>query len=212
MKSKLIDVALLSAACFLAAIGSAAADPGVSSDKIVFGQAAALEGPAAALGVDMRDGIRAAFEEVNKVGGVKGRKLQLISIDDGYEPNKSIEATKKLIEDEKVFALIGPVGTPTSAATQPIAAQAGVPFIGPFTGAEFLRNPFQPNVINIRGSYFQETEEMVERLTTDRGVTRKSPFSIKTMPSGVLVLLASRRRWLNVACSSCQRARLNAIR
>ena len=124
----------------------------------------------------MQAGIRAAFEEANKAGGVKGRKLELVSIDDGYEPNKSIEATKKLLDEHKVFALIGPVGTPTSAATQPIALQAGVPFIGPFTGAEFLRNPFQPNVVNVRGSYFQETEAMVERLTKDRGITRISIF------------------------------------
>ncbi len=155
---------------------AANAEQGVTNDKIVFGQAAALEGPAAQLGLDMQAGIRAAFEEVNKAGGVKGRKLELISLDDGYEPNKSIEATKKLIDENKVFALIGPVGTPTSAATQPIALQANVPFIGPFTGAEFLRNPFQPNVINIRGSYFQETEAMVERLTKDRAITRISIF------------------------------------
>jgi branched-chain amino acid transport system substrate-binding protein len=173
MKLKLPgNFAIASVVCIVASIGSAAADPGVSGDKIVFGQAAALEGPAAALGLDMRTGILAAFEEANKAGGVKGRKLELISIDDGYEPNKSIEATKKLIDESKVFALIGSVGTPTSAATQPIAAQAGVPFIGPFTGAEFLRNPFQSNVINIRGSYFQETEEMIERLTKDRGISR----------------------------------------
>jgi len=71
-----------------------------------------------------------------------------------------------------VFALVGAVGTPTSVATQPIATEAGIPFIGAFTGAEFLRNPFKPNVVNVRASYFQETETMVERLTKDRGVTR----------------------------------------
>jgi ABC-type branched-subunit amino acid transport system substrate-binding protein len=150
----------------------ACAEPGVSADKIIFGQAAPLDGPAAALGQDMRTGIMAAFEEANKAGGVAGRKLELISKDDGYEPTKSIEVTKKLIEEDHVFGLIGPVGTPTSAATQPIAADAGVPFIGPFTGADFLRNPFKPNVINIRASYFQETETMVERLTKDRSATR----------------------------------------
>jgi|EndMetStandDraft_5_1072996.scaffolds.fasta_scaffold69312_1 branched-chain amino acid transport system substrate-binding protein len=154
------------------AVSGANADPGVSSDKIVFGQAAALEGPAAALGQDMRSGILAAFEEANKAGGVNGRKLELISKDDGYEPNKSIEVTKKLLEEDKVFALIGPVGTPTSSATLPIAAEAGVPFIGAFTGAEFLRSPFKPNVVNVRASYFQETEAMVERLTKDRNATR----------------------------------------
>ncbi len=154
------------------AFPAAYADPGVTADKIVFGQSAALEGPAAALGQDMRTGILAAFEEANKAGGVNGRKLELISKDDSYEPNKSIEVTKGLLEQDKVFALIGPVGTPTSSATQPIAAEGGVPFIGPFTGAEFLRNPFKPNVVNVRASYFQETETMVERLTKDRNATR----------------------------------------
>ncbi len=154
----------------------ASAEPGVSNDRILFGQAAAIDGPAAALGLDMQAGIRAAFGEANKTGGVNGRKLELVTLNDGYDPNKSIEATRKLIDEHKVFALIGAVGTPTSAATQPIAQQAGVPFIGPFTGAEFLRNPFKPNVINVRGSYFQETEEMVERLTKDRGIMRISIF------------------------------------
>jgi ABC-type branched-subunit amino acid transport system substrate-binding protein len=149
-----------------------AADPGVGGDKIVFGQVAALDGPASALGLGMREGLRAAFAEANAKGGVKGRKLELVSKDDGYEPNKSIEATKQILTEDKVFALLGPVGTPTSAATQPIAAEAGVPFIGAFTGAEFLRNPYKPNVVNVRASYFQETEEMVERLTKDLKVER----------------------------------------
>jgi branched-chain amino acid transport system substrate-binding protein len=156
----------------LSTYSPASADPGVSADKIVFGQAAALEGPAAALGQDMRTGIMAAFAEANNADGVNGRKLELISKDDGYEPNKSIEVTKKLLEEDKVFGLIGPVGTPTSSATQPIAAEMGVPFVGPFTGAEFLRNPFKPNVVNIRASYFQETEAMVERLVKDRNASR----------------------------------------
>src|SRR6266481_8178994 len=121
----------------------ACADPGVSTDKIVFGQAAVLEGPASALGIGMRDGLAAAFAEANAKGGVKGRKLELVSRDDGYEPNKSIEATKALI-DAGVFALVGPVGTPTSMAAHPVAKEAGVPFIGPFTGVEALRNPYQP--------------------------------------------------------------------
>jgi branched-chain amino acid transport system substrate-binding protein len=151
---------------------AALAETGVSADQILFGQAAALEGPAAALGQGMREGLLAAFNEVNAAGGVKGHKLALVSVNDGYEPNQSIEVTKKLLDEDKVFALIGSVGTPTSAATQPIAAEAGVPFIGAFTGAEFLRNPYKPNVVNLRASYFEETEEMVERLTKDLGAAR----------------------------------------
>jgi len=151
------------------------ADPGVSADKILFGQAAVLEGPASALGIGMRDGLTAAFTEANQKGGVKGRKLELMSRDDGYEPNKSIEATKALI-DAGVFALVGPVGTPTSMAAHPIAKEAGVPFIGPFTGVESLRNPYQAHIVNIRASYFQETEVMVERLTKDRGFSKIAIF------------------------------------
>jgi branched-chain amino acid transport system substrate-binding protein len=147
------------------------ADPGVSADKILFGQAAVFEGPAGALGIGMRDGLKAAFTEANAKGGIKGRKLELMSRDDGYEPTKSIEATKALI-DAGIFALVGPVGTPTSMAAHPIAKEAGIPFIGPFTGVESLRNPYQAHVVNIRASYFQETEVMVERLTKDRGFTK----------------------------------------
>ena len=172
----LIGVAFGLTIATLALVRPAEAENGVTSDKIVFGQTAALDGPTAALGQGMRDGLLAAFGEANEAGGVKGHKLELISADDGYEPNKSIAAAKKLIVEDKVFALVGSVGTPTSAAVQPIAAEAGVPFIGAFTGAEFLRDPYKPNVVNVRASYFQETETMVEHLTKDLGVTRIAIF------------------------------------
>src|SRR6266581_6839077 len=159
-------------AAFLATSISVFAEDGVSPDKIVFGQATALDGPASALGQGMKMGLEAAFAEVNKAGGVKGRKLELKSLDDGYEPTKSIEAVKKLLEEDKVFAIAGAVGTPTAAATLPIATAAGAPFIGAFTGAEFLREPYKPLVLNIRASYFQETEAMVEHLTKDLGASR----------------------------------------
>ena len=172
----LIGAAFGLAVATLAFIAPAAAENGVTADKIVFGQAAALDGPASALGQGMRDGLLAAFAEANKAGGVKGHTLELISADDGYEPTKSIAAAKQLIDQDKVFALIGSVGTPTSAAVQPIAAEAGVPFIGAFTGAEFLRDPYKANVVNVRASYFQETETMVEHLTKDLDVTRIAIF------------------------------------
>ena len=157
-------------ALFLAAVMSAAAEDGVSADKIVFGQAAVLEGPAAALGLGMRLGIKAAFDEVNAKGGVHGRKLELVSLDDGYDPDRSVAQTKKLIEEEKVFALIGAVGTPTTTATVPIARAAKVPFIGPFTGAQFLRDSTLENVINVRAGYAAEAEAWVKHLTEDLNI------------------------------------------
>lgn len=158
--------AAIAVAAFLAL--PASAQQGVSGDKVVFGQAAVFDGPAAALGKGMNLGIRAAFDEQNKAGGVKGRKLDLVAKDDGYEPDRSVTAVNELLDQAKVFALIGPVGTPTASATQPIATQKEVPFIGAFTGAGFLRNPQLANVINVRASYGQETEAWVKHLTEDR--------------------------------------------
>jgi branched-chain amino acid transport system substrate-binding protein len=154
----------------------AAAEDGVSADTVVFGQAAVLTGPASALGLGMQSGIQAAFAEINGKGGVHGRKLKLVSLDDGYEPDRSITATKKLIEEEKVFALIGAVGTPTSNAAVPIATAAKVPFIGPFTGAGFLRNPKLENVINIRASYAAEAETWLKHLTEDLKIKKIAIF------------------------------------
>jgi ABC-type branched-subunit amino acid transport system substrate-binding protein len=152
--------------------GAALAEDGVTDSKIVFGQVAALSGPAQDLGLGMRQGILAAFAEANRSGGIAGRMLELKSRDDGYEPEKTVEATKAILDDDKVFALIGAVGTPTSKASQPIATAAKVPFIGPFTGAEFLRNPYNRYVVNLRASYFQETEAWIDHLTKDLGISR----------------------------------------
>jgi ABC-type branched-subunit amino acid transport system substrate-binding protein len=156
----------------LAAALPVAAEDGVFADKIIFGQAAALGGPAGALGQGMKLGMEAAFAEANKAGGIKGRKLELKSVDDRYEPTQAIEVVKKLLADDKVFAIAGPVGTPTSMATLPIVSAAGAPFIGAFTGAEALREPYKPLVMNVRASYFEETEAMVAHLTNDLGATR----------------------------------------
>ena len=170
----LISLKAIPTACLLllAAVFPAIAEDGVSANKILFGQAAALGGPAGALGQGMKIGMEAAFAEVNRTGGVKGRKLELKSIDDGYEPTQSIEVVKKLLADDKVFAIAGPVGTPTAMATLPIASAAGAPFVGAFTGSEALREPYKPLVMNVRASYFEETEAMVAHLTKDLGATR----------------------------------------
>src|SRR4051794_21007685 len=114
---------------------------GVTDSEIVLGQSAALTGPAQQLGRDMRDGALLYFEQLNLHGGVNGRRIVLKSLDDGYDSARAAENTKKLIHDERVFALFGYVGTPTSQASLPIFTQAKVPFVGPFTGAELLREP-----------------------------------------------------------------------
>lgn len=155
---------------------AAHADDGVNAKEIRIGMANALSGPASGLGTNLKAGADAYFERVNAAGGVNGRKIVLVSLDDGYEPEKSAAATRTLIEQEKVLALFGYVGTPTSTASVPLASRAGVPYLFPFTGAEFLRTPVNKWVFNVRASYFDETETMVERLTRDAGAKRIALF------------------------------------
>jgi ABC-type branched-subunit amino acid transport system substrate-binding protein len=161
-----VRISFVAAAIFVA-VSAVNAEPGVFDDRIVFGQSAALDGPAAELGRGMRDGILAAFNEVDQAGGVHGRTLELISYDDGYEPERAIANVSRLIGDVAVFAIIGEVGTPTSSAVQPITTVEDVPFLAPFTGAAFLRNSALDNVVNVRASYDQETEAWIAYLIDD---------------------------------------------
>lgn len=143
---------------------NALAQLGVSADAIILGQSAAFSGPARDLGTEMRDGALLAFNEINRQGGIHGRKIKLISYDDGYEPDKAVANTKKLINEDKVFALFGAVGTPTSKAVLPIFTEAKVPYFGAFSGAELLRSPFNRYIFNVRASYYDETERIIEHL------------------------------------------------
>ncbi len=165
---------LLGACAFGFAAGALASEDDRPPTPILFGQSAALSGPAQDLGINMRLGIKAAFQEANARGGVHGRQLALVSLDDAYEPERAIANTRLLAQDHDVFALIGAVGTPTSNAAVPVAADAGLPYVAPFTGAAFLREtPGRgDNVINLRASYNDETEAMVAHLLGDLGIER----------------------------------------
>ena len=156
----------LRAIAFMVALfaGGVDAEPGVTPSAIVIGQSAAFTGAASALGTEMRSGATAYFRSVNDAGGINGRKIELRSLDDGYESDRAAANTKKLIDDG-VFLLFGYVGTPTSNASKPIFTAAKVPFVGPFTGAESLRTPLNRYIFNVRASYFDETEKIVGQMT-----------------------------------------------
>lgn len=145
-----------------------------SGGRIVLGQSAALSGPAAALGLRFREGAMLHFDRLNAKGGVNGRQIELQSLDDGYEPDRCAENTRKLIEGG-AFALFGYIGTPTSLAALPLATQAKTPFFAPFTGAEALRAPFNRYAFHVRASYYDETAEIV-RQTTAIGIKRIGVF------------------------------------
>jgi ABC-type branched-subunit amino acid transport system substrate-binding protein len=141
--------------------------------SVVLGMSTALTGPTAILGINMRTGVLAAIEEVNRRGGLSasGRKLGLIALDDGYEPSRTAPNMRRLVEKERVLTVIGNVGTPTAVAAIPIANANKTPFFGAFTGAGVLRKtPPDRYVINYRASYAQETMSMVDALITRGGL------------------------------------------
>jgi branched-chain amino acid transport system substrate-binding protein len=158
---------LLASIAIWTVFGPASAQvPGVTAKTIVLGQSAAFSGPAAQLGIQMNIGTKAYLDHVNAKGGVHGRTIELRTRDDKYEANLAVENTKKLIAEDRVFALISYVGTPTTGAAMPILTEAKVPLVGPFTGAELLRTPVNRYIFNVRASYYDETEKIVEQLTS----------------------------------------------
>lgn len=143
----------------LAAQGEPARPP------IYLGMSTALSGPAQSLGSGMKAGMEAYFARINRQGGLDGRQLALITMDDGYVPEAAAQNMVTLIDKEKVLAVLGNVGTPTAKVTVPIATEKKTLLFGAFTGAGLLR-PSPPNryVINYRASYLQETAAMVRGL------------------------------------------------
>ncbi|CAN7443602.1 ABC transporter substrate-binding protein [Acidovorax sp. LjRoot129] len=127
------------------------------------GQTAALTGPLAFPFVEMNRGIAAAFHEVNERGGIEGRRLQFVSLDDGGAPPKAGENAKKLLEEDKVFALLACGGTTSVIGALPVAVAAKVPVVAPATGSDALR-PFNPLVFHARASYSQELNKIVQQL------------------------------------------------
>lgn len=140
-----------------------------SSGVLLIGQSAAFSGPAASLGIEMRQGIESAFAQVNASGGIGGRRLQLVSLDDGYEPDRAVANTSTLLDSTQCFALLGYVGTPTTVACLPAINADKVPLVGPFTGAKSLRDPLNSYVFNIRASYDDESMPLIKQLTVASG-------------------------------------------
>ena len=135
------------------------------SGKIRLGQSCPLTGDSAQLGIQFNAGANVYFDLLNTKGGVGGRAIEILALDDGYEPTRCAENTTKLISED-VFALFGYIGTPTSLAALPLVNKANIPFIAPFTGAMSLREPMNKLVFHLRASYDDETAAIVKQLNT----------------------------------------------
>jgi ABC-type branched-subunit amino acid transport system substrate-binding protein len=144
---------------------------GVTDNEIRLGMSAVFNGPAKELGRGVKLGIETYFRRVNEEGGINGRKVNLIALDDGYEPDRALANMRELRERSNVFGIIGNVGTPTAEKALPYALEKSMPFFGAFTGAAFLRKtPPDRYVFNYRASYGEETAEIARYLVDIRKI------------------------------------------
>ncbi len=153
----MIGMAMLQAA-------ASAQGQGVTDSEIVIGQSCQLTGPLAGLSAEVRQGAKLVFDQVNASGGIAGRKIRLVTLDDAYDPKRAAANTRELIDDNKVLALFQYAGTPPAMAAIPIAEEKQVPFIAPFTGSDALRQKSNRYVFNIKASYGDELAAMVRQL------------------------------------------------
>ncbi len=148
------------------------AEPGVTETTITLGMSAPLSGPNGAYGLDMRQTITTYFDQINKAGGINGRKLELIALDDGYETERTVANTRTLIKEKNVFALLAYYGSsPTTETMNTVFGPAKVPLVGTISGAATLReslatNPNARYMFNVRASYADEAEAIVNQMVS----------------------------------------------
>jgi len=143
------------------------ASPAAAAEPIVIGQSVPLSGLQRETGKDLVLGGRIYFDHINSQGGIRGRKIKLVAMDDGYEVERTANNTNLLLNDSSVVALFGYAGTGNvhKLLTDQVLKRAGIALVGPYTGGESLRTPYNPHIFHIRAGYVDETSAMVKMLT-----------------------------------------------
>ena len=202
-------VAALSIAISLTAPGfSEAADPGIGDTSITLGMSAPFSGPNGAYGLEMKEGALAYFSQLNASGGINGRKIELVALDDGYDTERAVANTRKLINEQKTFALMAFYGSSPTTEAMKVFSEAKVPLIGTISGAGSLRTPVNRFMFHLRASYADETEALVNHLVglgiTNIGVFYQNDGFGKSGLDGVVTALA-RHKLKPVAVGSVER-------
>ena len=159
----------------LAAAAAQAGDEGVTPTEIRLGASQVLSGPLGPQTVQYGEGARLLFDAVNASGGIHGRKISYTSLDDGFDPKRAVENTRKLIEEQKVFMLFNSTGTAQTAAVLPLLKESKTILFGPVTGASSMREGVNPYLFHVRAGYANETQRIVTQLK-QIGVTRVAFF------------------------------------
>jgi len=144
--------------------------------EIRLGASLPLSGINKELGREVYEGADIYFRMTNAIGGIRGKSIKLIALDDKYEPQKTLENTERLINEEDIFAFFGFVGTPTVKKVLPMILDQGIPFVAPYTGASFLRDSSFDTVVNFRSSYREEIENIISYLYHTKGIKRFGIF------------------------------------
>ncbi|OUR79547.1 hypothetical protein A9Q83_03870 [Alphaproteobacteria bacterium 46_93_T64] len=152
--------------------GASQAAQGITDDKILLGSHQPLSGPVALWGVPVTNGMRMAVEEINAKGGINGRKLELIVEDTAYQQNKAAQAGDKLLKKDKVFALVGPLGTPTNMVTMPRALKKGVPNLFPLSAAKEMYEPHHALKFSNLTPYDDQMRSAVKYFVENEGVKK----------------------------------------
>src|SRR3954469_21827871 len=163
---------VFAAAAIAAASGAAAQQRGVTATEVVFGMPTDLSGPAATYGVSSSNGVKMRFEEANEAGGIEGRKLKVIVEDQGYQVPKAVQACNKLINRDKVFAFVAPLGTPMNNACFKDQFAAGVPNLFPLSAARWMYEPYEKLKFYGAASYVDQIRAGIEYFVKNKGVKK----------------------------------------
>ena len=167
-------VVLMIGMLVIGATAGQAAEPAAGVIKI--GMVNDQSGPNKGAGRSMRVGVDAYFKAVNEKGGVNGKKIELISVNDQYVPDKTVDGLLKLIEEQKIFAVVGTIGTSTGVSVMPVVKEYKLPFVAPRSGASNFRTPVTHEIINIRASHQEEVDKLVDLLVSEGGAKRVAIF------------------------------------
>ncbi|MDW5443990.1 ABC transporter substrate-binding protein [Polaromonas sp. SM01] len=148
------------------------AQQGVSKTEITLGSIQDLSGPLAGFGKQARLGMMLRVDEINEQGGINGRKLKLIVEDSGYDPKKAVLAAQKLVNQDKIFMMVGHIGTAQNLAAMPVQFEKNVINFFPITAAREMYEPFHKLKYSFAATYFDQMRNAVPKLVKDKGAKK----------------------------------------